>query len=176
MEIKLDSYIKTIADFPKKGILFRDITPILADANAFRYACKLMLEKIKIEEVDFFIGIESRGFIFASYIACLANKGLIMLRKKNKLPPPTITHHYQLEYGKDTFEIKPFDNLISSMNNKVAVVDDVLATGGTLNAAKDICYQAGYNVTSFVVLIDLLALHSKEFQINNIKVEKIIEY
>lgn len=143
-------YIKDIPDFPKPGVVFKDIQPLLEDGKVFDRAIISMLNEVP--KPDYFVGIDSRGFIFASAMAQKTMNGLKLVRKKGKLPPPTIELSYDLEYGSDTLEIQPG-------NGKVVIVDDVYATGGTMNAAEQLCIKAGYEVIGKVVLIDLAFLH-----------------
>ena len=147
MEIK--SYIKEVPDFPKKGINYKDIQPLLADEQAFFDALYDMGELVDIEKVDYFVGIESRGFIFASALAAMNMKGFKMVRKAGKLPTgDLISMEYGLEYGRDTLEME-------KGSGNVVIVDDVFATGGTMKAARLICDLAGYNVVDTVSLIDI---------------------
>lgn len=148
-------YINEISDFPKLGVSFKDISPLLK-STWFPYAIHLMAGKV--EHPDYWVGIDSRGFIFASAIAASRGGGLIMCRKKDKLPPPVISQTYSLEYGEDTLEIQPG-------KGKVVIVDDVYATGGTMDAVEKLCVKAGYEVVDKLVLIDLKYLHEP----NNIK-------
>jgi adenine phosphoribosyltransferase len=142
-------YIDSIQDFPKQGILFRDIQPLLEDSEMFFDAIYEMSMLINLEQVDYFVGIDSRGFIFASALALQNNKGFKMIRKEGKLPT-TLLHgvKYDLEYGSATIEMKPG-------KGKVVIVDDVYATGGTMNAAVELCKSAGYNVIDKVCLLDI---------------------
>ena len=144
-------YIEDVQDFPHEGILFRDIQPLLADSEAFYDAIYAMGEFVDMEEVDYFVGIESRGFIFASALASINLKGFKMIRKEGKLPNTNDVLHaveYDLEYGKDMIEMKPG-------KGKVVIVDDVYATGGTMKAAETLCKNAGYNVIDKLCLIDI---------------------
>jgi adenine phosphoribosyltransferase len=142
-------YIESIQDFPKQGILFRDIQPLLEDSEMFFDAIYEMSMLINLEQVDYFVGIDSRGFIFASALALQHNKGFKMIRKEGKLPN-TLLHgvKYDLEYGSATIEMKPG-------KGKVVIVDDVYATGGTMDAAVELCKSAGYNVIDKVCLLDI---------------------
>lgn len=152
--------INEIPDFPKPGVSFKDISPLLKSAS-FSYIINNM--KNLVDKPQYWVGIESRGFIFASAIAALDNSGLIMCRKKGKLPPPIISQSYSLEYGKDILEIQPG-------SGNVVIVDDVYATGGTMDAVEQLCIKAGYTVVDRLVLIDLKYLHGP----NNIK--SLIQY
>ena len=145
----LKDYIREVPDFPKKGINYKDIQPLLADDNAFFDALYDLGELVDIEKVDYFVGIESRGFIFASALAAMNMKGFKMIRKAGKLPPANLVSiEYGLEYGRDTIEIeKGFGNVV--------IVDDVFATGGTMTAAEMICELAGYQVVDSICLLDI---------------------
>ena len=122
-------HIKEQKDFPIEGVSFKDISPILSDKTKFKQMIKDMGNIVDNKNIDFWIGIESRGFLFASALALQFGGGVVMCRKKGKLPPPIISYTYQLEYGKDTLEIQPG-------KGKVVIVDDVYATGGTMNATE----------------------------------------
>lgn len=147
MEIK--SYIKEVPDFPKKGINYKDIQPLLADDQAFFDALYDLGELVDVEKIDYFVGIESRGFIFASALAAMNMKGFKMVRKAGKLPTgDLISMEYGLEYGRDTLEMQ-------KGSGNVVIVDDVFATGGTMQAARLICDLAGYKVVDTISLIDI---------------------
>jgi len=147
MEIK--QFIKEVPNHPKEGILFRDIQPLLADSEAFFDAIYEMSELIDMEKVDYFVGVESRGFIFASALASINLKGFKMIRKQGKLPPnDLVSIEYGLEYGRDTIQMQ-------KGSGKVIIVDDVYATGGTMTAAKLLCELAGYEVIDALCLIDI---------------------
>jgi adenine phosphoribosyltransferase len=144
-------YIDDVQDFPHEGILFRDIQPLLEDSEAFYDAIYAMGELVNMEEVDYFVGIESRGFIFASALASINLKGFKMIRKEGKLPNTNDVLHaveYDLEYGKDMIEMKPG-------KGKVVIVDDVYATGGTMFAAELLCEMAGYEILDKICLVDI---------------------
>jgi adenine phosphoribosyltransferase len=149
--------IRDIPDFPQKGILFRDISPLLRNPAALKAMADEFSKALQGKQIDAFVGIESRGFILASYLAGHFNKGFIPLRKAGKLPPPVIAESYQLEYGQATLEMAPG-------SGRVMIVDDVLATGGTLQAGINICEKAGYHVEQVGVLIDLTFLHKMKFR------------
>jgi adenine phosphoribosyltransferase len=148
---KIKNQIKEIKDFPKPSVLFRDITPLL-QSEYFKEAIKLMGDKVKTPK--YWVGIESRGFIFASALSMMFGGGVILCRKKGKLPPPVISINYSLEYGTDTLQVKPG-------KGDVVIVDDVLATGGTLTAVEELLTNAGYNVVNSLVLINLTGLNNK---------------
>jgi adenine phosphoribosyltransferase len=141
-------YINEVPDFPKPGVSFKDISPLL---KSIRFSEAIFEMKKLVPNPQYWVGIDSRGFIFASALANTFG-GLIMCRKKGKLPPPVISQEYSLEYGTDTLEIQPG-------NGTVVIVDDVYATGGTMNAVEQLCQKAGYTVIDKLVLIDLKFLH-----------------
>ena len=145
----LKDYIREVPDFPKKGINYKDIQPLLANDDAMFDALFEMGELVDLEKVDYFVGIESRGFIFASALALMDMKGLKMIRKAGKLPPiDLVTMEYGLEYGRDTIEIE-------KGSGNVIIVDDIFATGGTMTAASAICKLAGYDVLDTLCLVDI---------------------
>lgn len=161
--------IKDVPDFPKPGILFRDVSPLLKNSVALTSLCHDFSKMIDIKSVDYFVGIESRGFIFASLLAAQFQKGFVPLRKAGKLPPPILAESYDLEYGQATLEVNP-----AADKKNVVVCDDVLATGGTLKAAINLCHKAGYNVQDVLVLIDLTFLNQMKF--NDRKINSLIQY
>jgi adenine phosphoribosyltransferase len=163
----LKSQILDVPDFPKPGVMFRDISPVLADGKLFDQVISMLLERVDSNSVDMFAGIESRGFILASAMATKSGKGFLPIRKAGKLPPPVISESYALEYGTATIETK-------HGSGRVVLVDDVLATGGTLAAAKSLCVKAGFTVVDSVVLIDLLYLASLRPQ--NLTSQALIAY
>jgi adenine phosphoribosyltransferase len=151
--------IRDVPDFPKEGILFRDITPLLADVEAFRTAIQLMAEALDGESVHAVVGIESRGFMFGAALADKLGVGFVPVRKPGKLPAATYRAEYDLEYGSDAVEIHQ-DAL--SPGDRVVVVDDLIATGGTAQATADLVRQCGAKVAAFVFLIHLVALEGIE--------------
>lgn len=163
----LKSKINNVPDFPKPGILFRDVTPLLKDPDALSYISENLVKGIDLSKVDYFAGIESRGFIFASLLASHHQKGFLPIRKVGKLPPPTVKKSYALEYGEATIELAPG-------KGKIIIVDDVLATGGTMQAAVELAKHAGYEVIDVAVLIDLPFLNQYRFQGQPIK--SLIQY
>jgi adenine phosphoribosyltransferase len=157
---QIKNEIVEVENFPIPGVNFKDISQLLK-SKYFKEAIKLMGEKVVVP--DYWIGIESRGFIFASALSIYYGGGLVLCRKKNKLPPPKIALEYQLEYGTDILEIK-------QGQGKVIIVDDVLATGGTMNAAEQLALNAGYAVLDKLVLINLKFLNS------DLTVKSLIDY
>lgn len=161
------SLIRDIPDFPKPGVMFRDISPLLKSPEALRHMVKAFADRMDLTAVDAFVGIESRGFILASMMAMHTNKGFIPLRKAGKLPPPVLRQSYSLEYGEATLEM-------AQGHGRVIIMDDVLATGGTLAAGISLCQKAGYEVQDVAVLIDLLFLNDFRFQ--GRKVVSLVQY
>ena len=151
----LKKHIRSIPDYPKKGILFRDITTLIKNPDAFSYAIDQILEISKNLEFDKVSAIESRGFIFASTVAYFTKKPLILLRKKNKLPAETYSVDFELEYGKATIEVHK-DSI--EKNEKILVIDDLIATGGTAEAAAKLVETSGGNVAGFIFIINLFDL------------------
>ena len=142
-------FINDIPDHPVEGILFRDIQPLLANHDAFQRATDEMLDLCRFWEADYFVGIESRGFIFSTAMAWSASRGNILIRKKGKLPPVGLKSiSYKTEYSTDHIEMK-------KGKGKVVIVDDVYATGGTMNAAEDLCKLSGYEVIGSVCFLNI---------------------
>lgn len=153
--MKLEDYLPGIPDFPKPGILFRDISPLLANAEAFRFTIHGLGVLSKTYSFTHILGIESRGFIFAAALANHLSKGLVLVRKPNKLPPETHREAYGLEYGSDALEIST--SVLSSADT-VLIVDDVLATGGTILAANALTQKTGAKVTATICLLEIAGL------------------
>ena len=149
---RIKSKIRTIPDFPKKGVIFRDITTLLKDPNGFREALNEFVLRYKDEEITKIAGIETRGFIIAGALADRLHLGFVPIRKKGKLPHKTFRQEYDLEYGKDTIEIHR-DAL--TKNDKVLIVDDLIATGGTAGAATKLVERIGAEVVECAFIIDL---------------------
>ncbi len=151
--------IREVPDFPREGILFKDITPLLANVEAFRSCIQLMAERLDGETVDAVLGIESRGFMFGAALADKLGVGFVPIRKPGKLPAATYRAEYELEYGSDAVEIHQ-DAL--RPGERVLVVDDLIATGGTAQATKQLVERCGAEVAAFVFLINLVALEGTE--------------
>jgi adenine phosphoribosyltransferase len=151
----LKQYIRTIPDYPQPGILFRDITPLLQDAAALRFAVETMANRYKGAQIDQVVGIESRGFIFGTPLAYLLDTGFVPVRKKGKLPADVIAVEYDLEYGTNILEIHT-DAIRAGQ--RVLVVDDLLATGGTTAGTIKLVQQLGAEVVSLAFLIELAGL------------------
>jgi len=156
----LKQYIRSIQDYPKKGILFRDITTLIKNKNAFKNCIDQMGKILNKINYDKIAAIESRGFIFASPLSYNLSKPNILLRKKNKLPAERYSVDFKLEYGKSTLEIHK-DSI--SPSEKVIIVDDLIATGGTAEAAAKLIEKAGGEVAGFIFTINLFDLGGKEF-------------
>jgi adenine phosphoribosyltransferase len=151
----LKKHIRSIPDYPKKGILFRDITTLIKDAGAFKYTNDKIIELAKNIDFDKVAAIESRGFIFASTVSYNLKKPFILLRKKNKLPAETHSVDFELEYGKATIEVHK-DSI--EKNEKILVIDDLIATGGTADAAAKLIEMSGGKVAAFIFVINLFDL------------------
>ncbi len=154
----LKKYIRSIPDYPKKGILFRDITTLIKDKDAFKNCIDQMSEILNKLDYNKIAAIESRGFIFASPLCFNLNKSYILMRKKNKLPAEKHSVDFELEYGKATLEIHK-DSI--SPNEKVIIVDDLIATGGTAEAAAKLVEKSGGKVAGFIFAINLFDLGGK---------------
>jgi len=163
-------FITDVPNWPAEGVLFKDITPLLADGQAFNLVLddlSIMIDELG-ESVECVVGIESRGFIFGAAAAALNGSGFIPVRKEGKLPPPTEYIDSTKEYGTEVLEVK-------AGTAKVVIVDDVLATGGTLRATEQLLTSAGYDVVGAIVLIDLTYLHD-EILIGGQPVQSLIKY
>jgi adenine phosphoribosyltransferase len=157
--VQLQNYIRDIPDFPKPGILFRDLTPLLADPAALRYAVLAMAEPFRGDGIDYVVGTEARGFIFGAPVALELNVGFVPVRKPGKLPHDTIEASYELEYGTDLIQMHT-DALPAG--SRVLVVDDLIATGGTAVATIDLVRQSKANVIGCSFLIELCFLNGRE--------------
>ena len=151
----LKKYIRSIQDYPKKGILFRDITTLIKNAEAFKYTNDKIIEISKKINFDKVAAIESRGFVFASTVSYLMKKPFILLRKKNKLPAETHSIDFELEYGKATIEVHK-DSI--NKDEKILIIDDLIATGGTAEAAAKLVEISGGKVAGFIFVINLFDL------------------
>ena len=170
----LKEYIRSIPDYPKKGILFRDITTLIKNEKAFEETVNQIIERSKKYKVDKIAAIESRGFVFASAVSYLLKKPFIMLRKKNKLPADVHSVDFELEYGTATIEVHK--DSINEMDN-VLIIDDLIATGGTAEAAAKLVEISKGKVAAFIFVINLFDLGGCEKLIqNNYKVENLIEF
>ncbi len=169
---KVEDYIRTIPDFPEPGIMFRDVTSILQDAEGFRLAIDEMKKLIENVDFDVIAGAESRGFIFGAPLAYALGKPFVLIRKKGKLPCETIEKTYDLEYGTATIEmhkdaVKP--------GQKVVIVDDLIATGGTIEAAAQLVEELGGEVVKIIFLMELAGLNGRE-KLAKYDVESVVTY
>ncbi len=153
--MNLLDYIPIVQDFPKPGVGFRDVSPLLANPNAFSKALDLLNDQFAQSDYDVIAGIDSRGFIFGIALARLTGKPFVMIRKANKLPPETLRVSYELEYGSDHLEIRKG---LLQPTDRVLIVDDVLATGGTLLASKQLIEMAGARVCGALTLLEIAFL------------------
>lgn len=168
----LKKKIRNIPDFPEKGIIFRDIGPLLEDKKAFRFMVKELVKRVEKLKIDKIVGIDARGFILAGVLAHELQAGMVMIRKKGKLPFKTESMEYDLEYGKATLEIHK-DSI--KKGEKVLLVDDVLATGGTMFAAAKLVEKLKGRVAGIVFLIALDYLAGRE-KLKNYQVFSLIDY
>ena len=170
----LKEYIRSIPDYPKKGILFRDITTLIKNEKAFRDCIDQIVEKSKNFKFDKIAAVESRGFVFASAVSYILSKPFIMLRKKDKLPAETHSADFELEYGRSTIEIHK-DSI--KKDEKVLIIDDLIATGGTAEAAAKLIEASNGKVAGFIFVINLFDVGGCEKLIKkNYKVENLIEF
>ena len=172
MEETLRRLVRDIPDFPKPGILFRDITPLLADPSGLALSIELLANPFRGKGIDLVVGAESRGFIFGTAVACCLSAGFVLVRKPGKLPHKRISQSYDLEYGKDTLEMHA-DAIVKGQ--RVLIVDDLLATGGTMKACYDLVKQLGGTVAGIAVLIELQGLGGRE-KVGNTPVHSVIKY
>ncbi len=169
---KIEDYVRSIPDFPEPGIIFRDVTSILQDPDGLKLSIDLIQEKLEGLDFDVIAGTESRGFIFGVPVAYNMHKAFVPVRKKGKLPCETVSREYALEYGTATIEIhkdaiKP--------GQKVVVIDDLIATGGTIEAAVKLIEELGGKVVKVVFLMELAGLKGRE-RLNDYDVESVICY
>ena len=172
--MNLKDYIRSIQDYPKKGILFRDITTLIKDKDAFAETINQITERSKNIEFNKIAAIESRGFVFASAVSYILKKPFIMLRKKNKLPAEVHSVDFELEYGTATIEVHK-DSI--EKNDKVLVIDDLIATGGTAEAAAKLIEMSEGKVAAFIFVINLFDLKGCQLlEKKGYKVENLIEF
>lgn len=169
---KLEDYVRSIPDFPEPGIIFRDITSVLQDADGLHLAIDSMQELVKDVDFDVIVGTESRGFVFGAPIAYNMHKPFVLIRKKGKLPCETVSREYDLEYGSAEIEmhrdsIKP--------GQKVVLVDDLIATGGTIQAAAELVESLGGEVVKIIFLMELAGLKGRE-RLQKYDVASVIRY
>ncbi|MFV0467144.1 MAG: adenine phosphoribosyltransferase [Lachnospiraceae bacterium] len=169
---KIEDYVKTIPDFPEPGILFRDVTTVLSDADGLKLAIESMIELIGDTDFDVIAGTESRGFIFGVPIAYALGKPFVPIRKKGKLPRETITCEYDLEYG--TAEIEMHKDAITA-GQRVILIDDLIATGGTILASAKMIEELGGEVVKMVFLMELAGLNGRD-RLGKYQVCSVITY
>jgi adenine phosphoribosyltransferase len=169
---ELRRIIRDVPDFPQKGIVFKDITPLLANPQAFRKAIDLMAEPLSQREFDLLVGIESRGFIFAAALAYALGKGKVPVRKPGKLPAKTVEISYQLEYGSDRLEMH--EDAVRA-GQRVVIVDDVLATGGTARGVASLVEKVGGEVSGFSFFIELDFLKGRE-KLRGYDIRSVLSY
>ena len=172
--MNLKDYIRSIPDYPKKGILFRDITTLIKDEKAFSETINQIIERSKKYKIDKIAAIESRGFVFASAVSYLLKKPFILLRKKNKLPAETHSVDFELEYGTATIEVHK-DSI--NKNDSVLIIDDLIATGGTAEAAAKLVEMSKSKVSAFVFVINLFDLGGSDNLVKNkYNVENLMDF
>ena len=172
--MNLKDFIRSIPDYPKKGILFRDITTLIKDENAFSQTIDQIIERSKKIKFNKIAAIESRGFVFASAVSYILKKPFIMLRKKNKLPAEVHSVDFELEYGTATIEVHK-DSI--NKDDNVLIIDDLIATGGTAEAAAKLVEISDGNVSGFIFVINLFDLNgSDNLKKKGYKVENLIEF
>lgn len=169
---ELKKYVRDIPGFPKEGITFRDITPLLQNAKAFETAVDKMASTFDGRGVDYLVGIEARGFIFASAMALKLGTGLVVVRKPGKLPYVTINASYDLEYGSDSLEVH---RDAVHEGSKVVIIDDLLATGGTAAATGELISKLGGEIEGYCFLVELLALEGAK-KLEPHEVWSVLEY
>ena len=169
---EVEKYIRSIKDFPEEGIIFRDITTVIQDPKGLKLALDAMVDKVKNLDFDVVVGLEARGFIFGMPIAYLLGKSFVLVRKKGKLPCETISESYDLEYGKAEIEIHT-DSI--KPGQKVVLVDDLIATGGTIEAAIKLIERLGGEVVDCLFLVELAGLKGRE-RLSNYNVDSVVAY
>lgn len=172
MHEDIKSKIRTIPDWPKKGVMFRDITTLLKDEKAFRDTCQRLYEHYEDKEIDIVAGIESRGFIFGTALAMLLKKGFVPIRKKGKLPAETLVQEYELEYGVDQVEIH---RDAVKKGDKVLLVDDLIATGGSMKAACQLIERCGGTVVGCAFVVELSDLHGRD-KLKGYEIFRLVEF
>ena len=170
--MNLKDKISEYPNFPKKGILFRDFSPLLKDPSALSFIADEFTKIFHPKDIDLFAGIESRGFLLAGILAVRYNKGMIMIRKANKLPGKTTKLSYKIEYGKDTIEIQKD---VIKKGQKIVICDDLLATGGTAKASAKLIEKIGGKITGFAFIIELTELGGIK-GINQYKCKSLVKY
>ena len=173
MQEYVKSKIRNIVDFPVKGIIFRDITTACKDAKALKYIIEYLTEQFKDKKIDYIAAVESRGFVFGSALACNINAGLVLIRKPGKLPAEVVSQDYQLEYGTDKIEMHK-DAI--EKGKRVLIIDDLLATGGTVEAACKLVKKVGAIPVACAFVIELQDLKGRERIDSDIEVVSMLKY
>ena len=173
MQEYVKSKIRNIVDFPIKGIIFRDITTACKDAKALKYIIEYLTEQFKDKKIDYIAAVESRGFVFGSALACNINAGLVLIRKPGKLPAEVVSQDYQLEYGTDKIEMHK-DAI--EKGKRVLIIDDLLATGGTVEAACKLVKKVGAIPVACAFVIELQDLKGRERIDSDIEVVSMLKY
>ena len=173
MSVDLSRYVRDVADFPKPGVVFKDLTPLLADARAFAASIEALVAPFAEAGIERVVGIEARGFIFGAAAAHALGAGFVPMRKPRKLPAKTIGVDYALEYGSDRLEIHA-DALVQG--ERVLIVDDVLATGGTVEATAHLVERAGWHVAGISVAIELEALDGRSRLGDRYEIHSLLQY
>jgi len=169
---RLRKLIRDVKDFPKAGIVFRDITPLLADPSGLAMSIELLANPFRGKGIDLVVGAESRGFIFGTAVACCLSAGFVLVRKPGKLPSQCVSTTYDLEYGQDSLQMHS-DSI--RPGQRVLVCDDVLATGGTMKACCDLVRSLGGDIAGIAVLIELAALKGRD-RVAPLPVHSVIRY
>lgn len=169
---KIEDYVRSIPDFPEPGIIFRDVTSVLQDPDGLKLAIDSMMELLKEVDFDVIVGAESRGFIFGAPLAYQLHKPFVLVRKKGKLPGETIERSYDLEYGSATLEMHK-DSI--QPGQKVVVVDDLMATGGTIEATTALIEELGGEVVKLIFLMELAGLKGRE-RLSKYNIGSVITY
>jgi adenine phosphoribosyltransferase len=172
MNIELLQKIRSVPDFPKKGIVFRDITTLIRDKNAFQQTVDLLADRYRHAGIDKVVSIEARGFIFGAPLAYVLHTGFVPVRKPGKLPAAVMRQEYSLEYGTDAIEMHT-DAIVPGEN--VLLLDDLLATGGTIRAACDLVQRAGGHIVGLAFLIELSFLHGRD-RLKEYDIYSVLEY
>jgi len=173
LRARLAAHVRDVPDFPKAGVLFKDITPLLADALAFRDCIDALAAPWRAQRIDAICGIEARGFIFGSALARALDVGFVPLRKPGKLPAATLGADFELEYGQARLEVHA-DGLAPGA--RVLIVDDVLATGGTMAAARQLVERLGAGVAGAAVVIELTFLHGRARWLDGVPLNSLLRY
>ena len=173
LRARLAAHVRDVPDFPKPGVLFKDITPLLADARAFRECVEALAAPWRTQKIDAICGIEARGFIFGAALARALDAGFVPLRKPGKLPAATLAADFELEYGQARLEMHA-DALAPGA--RVLIIDDVLATGGTLAAARQLIERLGADIAGAAVLIELAFLHGRARWPEDLPLRALLSY